>query len=206
MEATGADLATFALQALAGQSLVDRGHIIHHISPLVMQRAFHAQQGHTAAPLDSQRQLISVLMDMFAQLAQPALSHRLVFVLLVRHAQLARSLPRRVLQEPTSLSGARPLAFLAQPVTDAVLLPELENVERTITAQWAWMLPYFAQQEHTPKGRQLRRHTSARNVLPATTALPLAQLQTTPLRSHHASQGRTAQVVRKLQQELALVV
>jgi hypothetical protein len=137
MEATGAGQATTACQALAGQSLADQAHTIHHISRQVMQRAYRAQQGHTVAQLDSQRQLISVPMDIFAQLARPALDHRLVSVLLVRHAQLEQSPLHHVLQEPISLSGARPLAYLAQPVTDAAQQPELENVERTTTARVA---------------------------------------------------------------------
>lgn len=87
-EATGADLATIALEALAGQSLAVLGPTILPISLPVLQRAYSAQQGRTVALLDSQRQPISVRLDIFAQLAHRALSHRLVYALLVRHAQL----------------------------------------------------------------------------------------------------------------------
>jgi len=87
-EATGADLATIALEALAGQSLAVLGPTILPISLPVLQRAYSAQQGRTVPLLDSQRQPISVRLDIFAQLAHRALSHRLVYALLVRHAQL----------------------------------------------------------------------------------------------------------------------
>jgi hypothetical protein len=164
MEATGVDLATIAWEALAGQSLAALAHTIQTISLLVRQRACRARQGNTVVPLDSQRQLISVPMDTFAQLAHQALNLRLVFVLLVRHAQPVRSLLLHVLQGRISLSGARPPACLARLVTDAAQLSVLENVGPTITAHLVPTPPFYAQQERTPKRSPPRRHMSAHSV------------------------------------------